>query len=133
MTTCWWAAPMETHICPFHGDSVFLCPTNPETPPKAAPMGEASVPWIVAALDADARAIRNAEPYRWIFRNHDGAYELGGSEFDRLRADIAMVINMDRSEIHPDYCVAFFNAVRRYGASHWHYPPTIERGETEAP
>jgi len=28
--TCWWHAPIKTHVCPVHGASVFLCPAAPE-------------------------------------------------------------------------------------------------------
>ena len=93
----------------------------------------ASVPWLIQVLDADIRAICQDEAIRWIFEQHDLDYGRGGTEPERMWADIRMVKNMQMSHLSDANCLTFFDAVRQFGGSHWRYPAPEETPGVQAP
>jgi hypothetical protein len=59
------------------------------------------------------------ELFKACCRRHDGKYEAGGTERERLIADVEFLLDMLQAGISESWAFAYFYAVRHAGASHW--------------
>lgn len=78
-------------------------------------------------LDMDTPAVMAA------CRVHDDDYTTGGDERDRLRADLRFALALLVSEMTATSCEQVYDAVRAWGASHFHYVTPAPTPAVEAP
>jgi hypothetical protein len=90
-----------------------------------------SAPVMALLLDADLRAA--CHECRACCLAHDRAYYEGGTWADKLKADVELFNCMAACAKDDGVALSIFDAVYRYGRSHWYVPPALERSPQEGP
>jgi hypothetical protein len=73
------------------------------------------------SVPAWLRALVPVEDEAWqrCCKRHDGKYERGGTETERLIADVEFFLDMLREGVDPVWAERYYHAVRMFGSLHW--------------